>query len=106
MPARPAPKALVIGWGAADWKRITPLLEAGQLPALEGLLARGVMGDLAGLAPPVPAVLWTSLATGVRADRHGVLGPVEPDPATGGVRPTASTTRRVKAVWNVLSQSG
>src|SRR5215211_3909963 len=102
----PRPKVLVVGWGAADWKFITPLLEAGQLPALERLLARGVMGDLAGPVPAVPALLWASLATGVRADRHGVLGPDEPDPATGGVRPTASTSRRVKAVWNVLSQSG
>src|SRR5438552_392008 len=103
MSARLASKVLVVGWGAADWKLITPLLEAGQLPALEGLLNRGVMGDLAGPAPAIPALLWTSLATGTRADRHGVLGPVEPDPITGGLRPTVGTSRRVKAVWNVLS---
>jgi hypothetical protein len=106
MAERPARRVLLIGWEAADWDLVTPLLEAGQMPGLEGLIERGVMGDLASPAPLVPAALWTSLVTGRRADGHGVLCAEEPDPEAGGFRPIPSTARRTKALWNILTQQG
>ena len=44
-------KVLLIGWDAADWKIINPLLDAGRMPALESLVNRGVIGKLATLEP-------------------------------------------------------
>ena len=38
------PRVLLIGWDAADWKVIRPLLEAGQMPNLAGLMSGGVYG--------------------------------------------------------------
>ena len=46
-------KILLVGWDAADWRVITPLLDAGQMPALESLIDRGVMGNLSTLTPPL-----------------------------------------------------
>ena len=46
---RMAEKVLLIGWDAADWEHIPPLLEAGLLPTLDGLIKEGVMGNLATL---------------------------------------------------------
>ena len=43
-------KVLLIGWDAADWEHITPLLEEGLMPTLDALINRGVMGNLATLA--------------------------------------------------------
>jgi tetratricopeptide (TPR) repeat protein len=106
MPERFARKLLLVGWDAADWKVITPLLDAGQLPCLERLINHGVMGNLTTLTPVLSPMLWTSVATGKRADKHGILGFVEPDPHTGTLRPVVSTSRRVKALWNILSQEG
>jgi tetratricopeptide (TPR) repeat protein len=103
---RLAKRVLLIGWDAADWKLITPLLDAGQLPSLEGLIDRGVMGNLASLDPMLSPMLWTSIVTGKRADKHGILGFVEPDPGGGGLRPVSSTSRRTKALWNMLHQRG
>ncbi len=40
-------KVLLIGWDAADWEHITPLLEEGLMPTLDALINRGVMGNLA-----------------------------------------------------------
>lgn len=37
-----ARRVLVLGWDAADWTVIRPLLAAGQMPHLAGLMARGV----------------------------------------------------------------
>ncbi len=99
-------KVLLIGWDAADWEHINPLLDEGLLPTLEGLVNRGVMGNLATLQPVLSPMLWNSVATGKYADKHGILGFIEPDPVNGGARPYTSISRKVKAVWNILCQSG
>lgn len=106
MAERLAKKLLLIGWDAADWKLITPLLDRGFMPTLERLVERGVMGNLATLHPILSPLLWNSIATGHRPHRHGILGFLEVDPQSGGVRPVSSTSRKVKAVWNILSQQG
>ena len=99
-------RVLLIGWDAADWRVIHPLLDAGKLPALERLVNRGVMGNLATLQPVLSPMLWTSIATGKRPYQHGVLGFVEPTPDGRGVRPVSGTSRKTKALWNILSQEG
>ncbi len=99
-------KVLLIGWDAADWKIISPLLDDGAMPNLERFLSRGVMGNLSTLVPVLSPMLWTSIATGKRAFKHGVHGFSEPDPNTGGVRPISNLGRRTKAVWNILNQNG
>lgn len=99
-------KVLLLGWDAADWKIIRPLLDSGQMPALQRMVENGVMGNIATLDPPLSPMLWTSISTGVTADKHGILGFAEPDPATGKVRPATVTSRKVKAVWNILMQHG
>lgn len=99
-------KVLLIGWDAADWKIINPLLDSGMMPALESLVNNGVMANLATLDPPLSPMLWTSISTGKYADRHGILGFTEPAPDGKGIRPSMITSRKVKAIWNILSQTG
>jgi predicted AlkP superfamily pyrophosphatase or phosphodiesterase len=99
-------KVLLIGWDAADWEVITPMLEEGLLPTLDGLINRGVMGNLATLQPILSPMLWNSVATGKFADKHGIHGFIEPDPVNGGARPYTSTSRKCKALWNILTESG
>lgn len=101
-----AKKVLLIGWDAADWKVATPLLDQGLMPTLDDFINHGVMGNLATLRPILSPMLWNSIGTGKRPDKHGILGFMEPDPQTGGVRPTTSTSRKVKAIWNILTQRG
>lgn len=101
-----AKKLLLIGWDAADWKVITPLLEAGLMPNLARLLGSGVSGNLGTLRPCLSPILWTSIATGKLPDKHGILGFIEPLPEGGGVRLSSSTSRKTKALWNMFSQRG
>jgi predicted AlkP superfamily phosphohydrolase/phosphomutase/tetratricopeptide (TPR) repeat protein len=101
-----AKKVLLIGWDAADWKIINPLLDQGLMPTLDDFVNHGVIGNLATLRPILSPMLWNSIATGKRPDKHGILGFMEPDPQTGGVRPVSSTSRKVKAIWNILTQRG
>ncbi len=99
-------KVLLIGWDAADWKVIHPLLDGGQMPNLASIIEQGVMADCTTLEPVLSPMLWTSIGTGKRADAHGILGFTEIDPQTGNVRPVSSTSRRTKALWNILMQNG
>lgn len=99
-------RLLLIGWDAADWEHITPLLEKGQLPTLEKLINGGVMGNLATLQPVLSPMLWNSIATGKHAYKHGVYGFIEKDPHNGGARPYTSYSRKCRALWNMLSHEG
>jgi len=103
---RLAKKVLLVGWDAADWMMIRPLIEAGAMPTLAGLIESGVSGNLATIQPILSPLLWTSIATGKRADKHGICGFVEPLPDGSGIRPVNSTSRKTKAIWNILSQNG
>src|SRR5262245_49446039 len=100
------PRVLLIGWDAADWKVIHPLMDAGKLPTLERFVTHGTMASLATLHPVLSPMLWTSIATGKRPYKHGILGFTEPVPNGGGVRPVTNLSRKVKAIWNILNQKG
>ena len=87
-------KVLLVGWDdAADWKVITPLMDAGKMPNLQKFADGGVIGNLSTLYPVLSPMLWTSIATGKRANKHGIHGFAEPDPDTGNVRPVTSLGR-------------
>ncbi len=96
-------RVLLIGWDAADWQMIQPLMDSGQMPNMKRFVDEGVSGNVATLQPPLSPMLWTSVVTGKHADKHGVLGFAEVDDATGKVRPVTSTGRTCKAIWNILS---
>ncbi len=100
-----AKKVLLIGWDAADWKAIHPLMDAGRMPHLQRLVERGAMGRIATLHPPLSPMLWTSIATGKRPWKHGIHGFSEPTPDGRGIRPITNLSRTCKAVWNILNQN-
>jgi predicted AlkP superfamily phosphohydrolase/phosphomutase/tetratricopeptide (TPR) repeat protein len=106
MPEPLAKKVLLIGWDAADWKVINPLVDQGLMPTLDDFINHGVMGNLATLRPILSPMLWNSIATGKRPNKHGIHGFMEPDTQNGGIRPVSSTSRKVKALWNILTQRG
>lgn len=97
-------KVLLIGWDGADWKIINKLMDSGEMPTMAKFVEQGVMGNISTLDPPFSPMLWTTIATGVRPDKHGVLGFTEPSPDRLSVRPASSSSRKVKAIWNILTQ--
>lgn len=99
-------RLLVVGWDAADWKIIQPLLQKGQMPNLARLISAGVWGNLATIFPALSPMLWTSIATGKRAYKHGIYGFTEPTEDGLSVRPVSNLGRKTKAFWNILHQVG
>ena len=99
-------RLLLVGWDAADWKIINPLLAAGEMPHLANLIAAGVHGNHATLYPALSPMLWTSIATGKRPGKHGIHGFSEPTEDGLAVRPVSNLGRKTKAFWNILNQHG
>jgi len=99
-------KVLLIGWDAADWKVIGPLLAKGQMPALKKLIDKGVYGNMSTMNPPYSPMLWSTVATGKTPDKHGVLGFIEVIPDQSGIRPVTVNSRKSKAIWNILHHKG
>lgn len=99
-------KLLLIGWDAADWKVITPLMDEGKMPNLQKLVERGVMGNITTLYPVLSPMLWTTIATGKRPFKHGILGFSEPMPDGKGVQPITNLSRKTRALWNIANLNG
>ena len=99
-------KVLLVGWDAADWKVINPLMDAGKMPNVQRLVENGAMGQIATLHPPLSPMLWTSISTGKRPFKHGIHGFSEPTPDGRGIQPVTNLSRKTKAVWNILNQHG
>jgi len=97
-------RVLLVGWDAADWKVINPLMDAGKMPNVQRLVENGAMGHIATLHPPLSPMLWTSIATGKRPFKHGIHGFSEPTPDGRGIQPVTNLSRKSKALWNILNQ--
>ncbi|HEY4361234.1 MAG TPA: alkaline phosphatase family protein [Bryobacteraceae bacterium] len=100
-----AKRVLLVGWDAADWKVMRPLMDAGRMPHVRRLVENGASGQIATLHPPLSPMLWTSIATGKRPFKHGVHGFSEPTPDGRGVQPVTNLSRTSKALWNILQQN-
>lgn len=99
-------KVLLIGWDAADWKIIWPLIAKGEMPALKKLISKGVYGNMSTMNPPYSPMLWSTVATGKTPDKHGILGFIELQPHMKGIRPVTTNSRKTRAIWNILHHEG
>jgi tetratricopeptide (TPR) repeat protein len=104
-PPRPR-RILLIGWSGADGKIVQPLIDRGEMPALDQLVAGGVFGEISTLSPLVTPSLWTSIATGKRPFHHDVHGYAEYDEAGNQLQFASGNSRPCKAVWEILSHRG
>lgn len=68
-----APRVMIFGLDGATFRIIEPLVAAGKLPRLAGLLARGSHGSLLSTIPPHTAAAWPTFLTGMPPGVHGIL---------------------------------
>jgi len=94
---------ILLGVDGADWDVIEWMWEQNRLPNLEQLADRGVAAPLETFHHASP-VIWTSVATGVMPEVHGITEFVVP--TVKGDQPVSSTLRRVPALWNMVTATG
>jgi predicted AlkP superfamily phosphohydrolase/phosphomutase len=92
---------VVIGIDGGEWRVIRQLWKAGDLPNLRSIADRGTTATL-GTAYNASPVIWTTIATGVTPQEHGITDFVVPGPR--GDVPISSSVRRVPALWSMLSR--
>jgi hypothetical protein len=111
-PANSAPpdaaetRIVLFGIDGADWDRAIPLVRMGKLPTLARVMREGTSRTLRSLEPErLSPTIWTTAATGVLPDKHGIDNFVARGP-DGSLRPITSNQRRRAALWNIFSSRG
>jgi predicted AlkP superfamily phosphohydrolase/phosphomutase/Tfp pilus assembly protein PilF len=96
-----AGRVAIFGIDGADWELISELADDGRVPNIRALAQGGTTATLQTIQPTVSPLVWTTVATGVTPDRHGVIDFLE-----RGNRPVDATTRRAPAVWDIAEAFG
>ncbi len=99
-------RLVVLGLDALDWKLVDQLMARGLMPNLRHLADRGAQAVIDVPAPLISPVVWTTYATGVAPEVHGVLDFLEEDPRDGSLRPVGSASRKVPAMWEMAAALG
>ncbi len=98
----PKRKLLLVGWDAADWEIIHPLLDKGLLPGLAQLVEKGMSGRLRTLHPSLSPMLWTSIATGRTPVAHGIHGFASSPEGDHQVSPVGAPNLTAAPLWDIL----
>lgn len=99
-------KLIVIGWDGATWDYIDPMLEAGELPNLAGLLQRGVRATLRSTIPPYTNVAWPSLTTGLSPEKTGIFDGARTRAGSYDRIPTNLVGHHGTPIWDWLNRFG
>lgn len=72
LPATARLQVLLLGVDGLEWDRIYALIDRGQLPHLTQLIQESASGRLQTLLPTWSPIIWTTIATGMEAEKHGI----------------------------------
>jgi tetratricopeptide (TPR) repeat protein len=99
-------RMLVIAIDGLDWGLMQSLVDLGELPHFARWLASGSSGRFAMPSGLGCASFWTTVATGMRPDRHGVLHDLAPraDGLTLGATPAEYVQEAT--VWHMAAKAG
>jgi predicted AlkP superfamily phosphohydrolase/phosphomutase len=85
---------LVVVIDGASWDVAQPMLDSGRLPNLARAIEVGSSGTLRSVPPMFSPTIYTSIASGKVADKHGVRGPED----------HSSDAVLVRRVWDILGE--
>lgn len=99
-------RVLLVGIDGATFSVIDPLLEAGELPTLGGMIASGARATLESDRPMRSPALWTTVATGHAREDHGIVNFTSHEEE--GAEPVLvnSGMREKLTLWDMLSGAG
>ncbi len=99
-------RVIVLGLDGVEPSVVDRMIDEGALPHFRILRERGASGLLRSSRPLLSPIIWTTIATGKPPEAHGIGHFVATNPQTGKQLPVTSSMRKVKALWNVLSDAG
>lgn len=99
-------RVLVVGFDGLDPLTVDQMISEGKLPSFARMRQEGAYARLLSSQPMLSPILWTTIATGRTPDAHGIGHFVAVDPKSGESLPVTSNLRKVRALWNILSDRG
>jgi len=96
-------KVVVIGIDGANWSTIDPLIEKGKLPFWKKLKEESAWANLETFKPTKSSVVWTTIATGKKMEKHGILDFTFLNKNNIEV-PFSNAERREPAIWQILDE--
>lgn len=101
--ARSVPtRVAVFALDGADWALLRELMIDQRLPNISALVSGGASASVQTIQPTVSPMIWTTVATGLTPDRHGVIDFI--DRQHHG--PVDAYSRRAPAVWDIADAFG
>ncbi len=97
-----AGRVAIFAIDGADWDLISELASDDRLPNLKALSRGGTTAFVQTIQPTVSPMLWTTVATGLSPDRHGVIDFVDHRRNV----PVDSQTRHAPALWDIAEAFG
>lgn len=101
----PRGKVLVLALDGLDPRAVDLLMSEDKMPNFARLRRDGAYGPLTSQMPLLSPIIWTTIATGKGPEAHGIGHFVAVNPETGAQLPVTSRMRRVKALWNIVSEA-
>ncbi len=98
-------KTHIYGIDGATWYLMLPMIQMGRLPALAKLKQHGAYGNLRSEEPTLSPVIWTTIATGMGRDKHGIIDFVSKLPGEYKSTPVTRKLRKVEAIWNIFNHN-
>lgn len=99
-------RVIVLGLDGMDPQTVDLLMAEGRMPNFAKLRTEGAYGRLMSSKPMLSPIIWTTIATGKTPDQHRIGHFVTVNEQTGEQLPVTSQMRKVKALWNILTDAG
>jgi hypothetical protein len=98
-------RVVIAGFDGMDPEFLDYFLSQGKLPSFQKLMREGAYAPCKTFKPTKSVVLWTSVATGKRMEKHGIVD-WQLLSKDGRKILASGQSRRTEALWNIASQSG
>lgn len=95
-------RVAIFALDGADWDLLSELSNDGVIPNLRAMTRGGRTAAVQTIQPTVSPMLWTSVATGLPPDRHGVIDFIDRTRNT----PVDALSRHVPALWDISEAFG
>jgi predicted AlkP superfamily phosphohydrolase/phosphomutase len=99
-------RLLIVGWDGATFDMVDPLVAAGRLPNLTGLIDRGRTAYLSSTVVPISSAAWVGAVTGGTPARTGVYDFFERLPESYDVRLISSRSSAMPPLWRIAGWHG
>ncbi len=97
------PNVILICLDGATWNVVIPMVERGELPNFKKMIQNGAYGNLSS-EPPLSPPGWTSIATGMKQDKHQMFDFFTSFPGSTKMVKSNSLMINTQTLWQILNK--